>query len=772
MSENQLLSTGWKFIPKDEPNAYYKGFDDSAWQTVTLPHDWSVSFPFDRAYSSGTGYLPGGTGWYRKTLELPGDLAGKSVFITFGGVYNNSRVWCNSNYLGKRPYGYSSFTYDISQFVVPGKNVISVNVEHTDIADSRWFTGSGIYRDVTLRITSPMHFAQGGEGIFVYSQQADESKAVLAVKWKLQAGEAETEFVLIDANSQIVAAAKGHGAAGTTLLEILNPALWSCDSPNLYTLISRAIAEGEVRDEERTAVGLRSFRFDSNEGFFLNGINMKLKGVCLHHDAGALGAAVPKDVWRRRLQKLKDAGCNAIRTSHNPPDTLLLDLCDEMGFLVIDEAFDEWEGCKNKWWQGHNVYPPKHFGYADDFPQWHMSDLADMVRRDRNHPCVILWSIGNEVDYPNDPYVHPSFALVLGNNDKNKPEQERIYDPNKPDAARLGVIAKSLAAIVKEHDTTRPVTAALAFPELSDIIGYTDALDVAGYNYKEHLYESDHEKYPGRIILGSENGTSADKWACVRDSRYIAGQFLWTGVDYMGEAAGWPVRVATPGLLNLAGFEKPLYYLRKALWSAAPAAALATSISGEIADERFCWNYEPDDRVIISCYTNCYAAELFLNGRTLGKQTLSDTDLCRTVWHVPFEEGELVAVCEGSDGERLISKLQTAKAPAKILLAPDKTELQANGRDIAQIEVFLEDENGAAVTHSDLTIRFSVNAFAQIIGIENGCKSDLTPYTSNSRQTENGRMIVYLRAGQTAGEAVLTASAPCGLRETLWISMI
>jgi hypothetical protein len=294
---------------------------------------------------------------------------------------------------------------------------------------------------------------------------------------------------------------------------------------------------------------------------------------------------VPKELWRRRLRKLKAAGCNAIRTAHNPPDTHLLDLCDEMGFLVMDEAFDEWEGCKNKWWQGHNVYPPKRFGYADAFPQWHERDLGDLVRRDRNHPSIVLWSIGNEIDYPNDPYCHPLFRSMTGNNDANKPAQERQYDPNKPNAQRLAAIAEELAAIVKRHDTTRPVTAALAFPELSNRIGFAQALDVVGYNYKEELYARDRERYPGHVIYGSENGHGETEWHYVRDNPDICGQFLWTGVDYLGEAGGWPVRLSPAGLLTTAGFEKPRYYQRRAMWTG-ESSAPCISETGELAEIR------------------------------------------------------------------------------------------------------------------------------------------------------------------------------------------
>ena len=579
MNRETKRNEGWKFHLGEEPYAFYKGFDDDEWQDVTLPHDWSVEQPFDESYSSGTGYVCGGVGWYRLRFTLPEDIAGKTLRVNFGGVYKNSRVWCNTNYLGMRPSGYAGFSCDITPFACPGENVLAVRAEHIDLADSRWFTGSGIYRDVTLTATNRVHFLP--DGVFISTVAANEEEAQLQIAWELSAA-ADVRFELRDERGDVIADAASARQSGAVELRVRRPRLWSPDAPNLYILHCRAEKGGQAYDRLEVPFGIRTFQFDPETGFTLNGENLKLKGVCLHHDAGALGAAVPKCVWRRRLRKLKAAGCNAVRTAHNPPDAHLLDLCDEMGLLVMDEAFDEWEGCKNKWWQGHNIYPPKHFGYADAFPEWHRRDLAAMVRRDRNHPCVILWSVGNEIDYPNDPYCHPLFTSMTGNNDANKPARERQYDPNKPNAERLAVIARELVSIVKRHDATRPVTAALAFPELSNRIGFAQALDVVGYNYKEHLYARDRELYPAHVIYGSENGHGEAEWLAVRDNPAICGQFLWTGIDYLGEARGWPVRISPAGLLTTAGFEKPGYYARQALWTGASSPP-AVSASGALA---------------------------------------------------------------------------------------------------------------------------------------------------------------------------------------------
>ncbi|MCR4906465.1 MAG: DUF4982 domain-containing protein [Clostridiales bacterium] len=735
------LNRNWLFHLGDEPGADYMGWDDRAWRRVTLPHDWSVEHPFDRKNASGTGYLPGGTAWYRKHFELPGDAAGKRVRITFGGVYKHASVWINSNYLGGRAYGYSTFTFDVTPFVRPGENVIAVRVEHNEVADSRWFTGSGIYRDVTLTVTDPVSFEDGG--LFVSTESVDaDGRAILRIEYETAGGDG-ARFTLEDERG-VAAETSSDGGSGIAHLTVPAAHLWSADDPHLYSLTACAMKDGEPKTAALVRVGIRTFRFDGDRGFFLNGVPMKLKGVCVHHDAGALGAAVPKDVWRRRLEKFQSMGCNAIRTAHNPPDPHLLDLCDEMGFLVMDEAFDEWEGAKNKWWQGHNVYPPKRFGYAEDFPLWHRADLEAMVKRDRNHPSVILWSIGNEIDYPNDPYVTPLFREVLGNNDANKPAAERMYDVRKPDASRLAVIARELMDIVHALDTTRPVTSALSFPELSNRTGFADALDVVGYNYKEKFYEEDHAAYPGRVIFGSENGKGAREWQAVLDHDYIAGQFLWTGIDFLGECPGWPRRISQAGVLDLCAFEKPGYWHRRAMWTDEPFVKLAVGHADAKWDwpdmERFAWNDEDGRLMRVSCYTNAGEAELFLNGESLGKKQASADDPWRIRFEVPFAPGELRAEVSGAS-----DTLVTAGEPAVISL--DAGRPVTDG--IAQIEVRLLDADGHPASR-DTEIRYQVLGCAEILGIENGRPDDLTPYASHTRRTFASRAVVYLRVNGSA----------------------
>ena len=736
MGKTINLNKEWKFHLGEVAGADYMGYNDSAWRSVTLPHDWSVEHIFDTANASGTGYLPGGTAWYRKHFELPEDIIGKRVRITFGGVYKHARVWINSNHLGTWAYGYSTFTFDISDFVRKGENVICVRCEHNEVADSRWFTGSGIYRDVELEITEMNCFDKNG--IFVTTESVSENNtAVIGIKYS--AFECDGAEFKIIRNGVTVTDCKANGTCGKAEITLADADLWSPDSPAMYNLRCNAIKDGVVTDKIDIPFGIRTFCFDADKGFFLNGKNMKLKGVCVHHDAGALGAAVPAPVWERRLKKFKAAGCNALRTAHNPPSADLLDLCDKLGLLVMDEAFDEWEGSKNKWWQGHNVYPPKRYGYAEDFPQWHKADLEAMILRDRNHPSVILWSIGNEIDYPNDPYVTPLFDEVSGNNDANKPARERRYDDKKPDARRLTTVAKELVDIAHNVDTTRPVLSALSFPELSTRTGFADVLDVSGYNYREHFYEEDHKRFPDRVIFGSENSHDPKAWFAVRDNDYICGQFLWTGIDFLGECVGWPVRISQAGMLDLCGNEKPLYYRRKAMWTSEPFIKIAVSKGGKehthVWSDSFVYSAEKGETVTVSCYTNQPEAELFLNGKSLGKKSMTVEDSYRLSWEIPFEEGVIAAVAgDASD------KLASSSEAENLVLDALKTD------DIIQVEVTLCDKNGNVAAADDKCVYYQLLGNGEIMGIENGKPDDLTCYAEKHRSTYRGRAIVYIRA--------------------------
>ena len=766
MRKQILLDTDWLFHPGDAPDAGTMAFDDRAWRRVTLPHDWAVEHPFDVCWASGTGYLPGGTAWYRKHFTLADGDASRRMRLTFQGVYKHARIWINSNYLGEHAYGYTSFSFDISPFIRSGENIISVRVSHDDVADSRWYTGSGIDRHVFLTVTDPVAFRENG--VFAVTESACEKQAVLRIRYDTSGADV-VRFRLLAPSGKTVSEVSGSGEAGTLRMTVRHPRCWSSADPYLYTLCGEAAKEGRPADLITFPFGIRTARFDAEQGFFLNGQPMKIRGVCVHHDAGCLGAAVPKTVWRHRLEKLRAMGCNALRTAHNPPDPDLLDLCDELGFLVMDEAFDEWEGVKNKWWQGHNVYPPKHFGYGEDFPLWHEQDLRSMVERDRNHPCIILWSIGNEIDYPNDPYVTPLFREVLGNNDANKPLAERLYDARKPDAGRLASVARKLTDLVHRLDDSRPVTSALSFPELSNRTGFADALDLVGYNYREQLYEEDHSARPDRVIFGSENSHDPAAWLAVTDHDYIAGQFLWTGVDFLGECPGWPKRISQAGALDLRGKEKPLYAQRQALWTEAPMIRIAVS-SGKAEDsgawgETFRWEGVQGEAKRIACYTNQKEAELFLNGRSLGKKTLAREDGGRAVWITEYESGELEARTAGA-----ADLLATPGAAAGIHIRADRRSLPADGMQVVQLEAELLDRLGRPAR--DEVIHCQVLGDLTLLSLENGRPDDLTAYSEAFRLTREGSLTAYLRAGTIPGAASVHLWTEGGLQAAQKIRLV
>jgi beta-galactosidase/beta-glucuronidase len=761
------LCRQWKFRLDDEKEAFNKDYPDTGWESVHLPHDWSVKYPFSKDYSSGTGYLCGGTAWYRKHFKLPEELKGKNIFLRFDGIYKNSQVWVNGYYLGKRPNGYISFQYDISKFACFGEteNVISVRVSHEDLSDSRWFTGSGITRKVSLLVYDSIYPVD--YGIFFESTRASENSAEVRISNEISSSEDMKDVRicnrLYDAKKRLVLSLEGSADLRREEPSIIvtsgmleNPCLWSPERPVLYTIetSARCCKTGQESIIDIQRVGIRSIVFDADRGFYLNGKREIIKGVCLHHDGGCLGAAMTKGIWERRLKKLKAMGCNAIRMSHNPHMPELYDLCDEMGFLVIDEAFDEWEAAKNKWHIGHNVYPPKHDGYAEDFPQWHEEDLTAMIRRDRNHPSVIMWSIGNEVDYPNDPYCHPLFSHMTGNNDQNKPEAERVYNPAKPNADRLPLIASRLADIVKRSDTSRPVTAALAFPELSCRLGFIDHLDVAGYNYKEHLYEDDHRRYPHKPIIGSENGHSYAAWRAVTDNVYIAGQFLWTGIDFLGECKGWPVRGSYSGHMTTAGFEKPDYYKRKSWWSDEAmvhiVTARASEGSGEWKQMYESWNYVPGEEIEVRCFTNQADPRLYLNG-VLHRQEAVDSGMGFLTWNLIYEPGVL-EVKAGSVSHRL----ESVNGPVMLEMVPYDTEED----EVLQIELYVKDEKGRVVRSDSSRICVKVEGDGELVGLDNGDLMDLTEYSASYRSAYEGRLMIYVRRTGD-GAIIVTAESPC-----------
>ena len=738
----ELYNDGWKFSLSDPAEASSPVFDDISWQDVTLPHDWSVHYPMSKDKYSCTGWLPGGIGWYRKSFSLSPEKD-KRYYLYFEGVYNRSAIYLNGTRIYERPNGYVSFLCEITDHLVrKGNNVLAVKVDHSREADSRWYTGSGIYRNVWLVSAHDVHLSQWGLG-YSLSSFAD-ARAVLSVfdsiEGKTGKG-ASVRFSLFDADGNKVVSdvVPVENSAAKTELEVHNPRLWDIDSPYLYSLKAELLDKGKVVDAATSRIGIRTSVFDADKGFFLNGRSLKLKGVCLHHDAGTLGAAVYPEVLRRRLENLKAIGVNAVRTSHNPQSPSFYDMCDEVGLLVMDEAFDEWRFPKRKWLEGWNAGTPGYQGSYDFFDEWAERDIIDMVSRDRNHPSIIMWSIGNEVDYPNDPYSHP----ILDGSSISQPMYGG-YQKNAPDASELGEIAVRLASAVRSVDRSRPVTAALAGVVMSNETAYPDALDIVGYNYTESRYDIDHQRYPSRVMYGSENRPDVDAWKAVISRDYIAGQFIWTGTDYLGESGGWPARGFYTGLLDFCGFPKREGKFRAAMWAVSPVAFIGISNGNDAFSQ--VWKYEAGKKVRVECYTNQTGARLLLNGREVG-QYKEKTDIADILaWEVPYEEGEIVVQALDENGRVTASdSLASFGKPYALRTYPeDPQTADISDCQVRQIVVEVVDRNGNPVPVADNPVTCTVGDNGRLLGLESGNNTDVSDQSDNICNAFNGRLIAYI----------------------------
>lgn len=762
------FNEGWAFKLGDHEGAEDADFDDSKWRRLDLPHDWSIEGVLSPDNASCTGFLPAGIGWYRKHFNSR-QIAAENAFIYFEGVYNRSTVYLNGHELGYRPSGYNSFMYDMTPYLKDGENVIAVRVDHSRVADSRWYTGSGIYRNVWLVQAGDIRFAQWGVGYHTKSVNSGE-KAVISVDSAIEglAGRKCTlHLVLRDADGKTVAATTAKAKDLQILdLKIKDPHLWDVDSPYLYSLEASILSGEEVLDRTELNVGIRTLDFDPDKGFFLNGKNMKVKGVCLHHDAGVLGSVVPEEVWERRLRTLKSIGANAIRTSHNPQAPAFYDLCDRLGFLVMDEAFDEWEFNKRKWVEGWNVGTPAFEGTADYFEEWCEADVKDMVRRDRNHPCIFLWSIGNEVDYPNDPYSHP---VLDGDGKEFTQPVFGGYNPDAPDAMRIGLMGHRLAGYVRSVDKSRPVTGALAGVVMSNQTTYPDALDVVGYNYTESRYVRDHEAYPSRIIYGSENRSDFGAWKAVRDNDFIFGQFIWTGIDYLGESNSWPSRGFYSGLLDFAGNIKPRGHYRASLWCEDPVCYIGTYPKPEVVtrwnagdsfDAEDVWNYEDGQMIRVVCYTNAYMARLLLNGKVVGEMTRYNDDTGIIGWDVPYEDGSLVAEGYDESGDKVSEyEIKTSLRPYALSAHVDRTDLMSDG-EVAHVFVRILDDDGNMVTLADNEITCVVEGPGELLGLESGNNTDMTDWTDNVQRAYKGNLLAYVKTGKNPGKIKVRFSSP------------
>ena len=793
------FNDGWRFSKGEFEGAQQPGFDDRAWRAQQLPHDWAIEGPFDQKYNSSMGGLPFfGVAWYRKSFTLPETAKGKFFSIEFDGAMSNAHVWINGQDLGERPYGYISFAFDMTPHLKFGgqTNVVAVRLAPED-QSSRWYPGAGIYRNVWLTVTGPQHVAHWGT--FVTTPEVSDAKATVAVKTDLR-NRAAAAAKLTLRTSVLNAAGKSVGQnvsevtippngvqTVATTIAVSQPTRWDIDRPYLYSLASEVVEGGKVVDRYVTPFGIRSIEFSATRGFLLNGRAVKLKGVCMHHDLGALGSAVSRRATERQIEILKGMGVNAIRTSHNPPSPELLEYCDRMGIVVMDEAYDMWKTAKIR------------NGSSKFWDQWGETDLRDMLRRDRNHPSVIMWSIGNEL-----------------------PEQG---------SATGAVLAKRLADICHEEDRTRPTTSGMNNAEPAIKSGFALAVDLKGFNYKPLLYEPVMKDHPDWVLYGSETSSTissrgvyhlplekyqrkddlqitsydiiAPGWATQPDAEFVAqdkfpnvlGEFVWTGFDYLGEptpyAGGgrssateknWPSRSSYFGIVDLAGFPKDRYYLYQSVWTAKPMVHVLPHWN---------WTGMEGKPIPVMAYTNCDEVELFVNGKSLGRkkrfgepvelpvgQNVSKdgklTTKYRLMWQVPYAPGSLKVVGYKGGKQAAVHEIRTAGAPARITLLPDRGTIRADGDDLSFVTVRVEDRDGNFCPLADNLVKFKLSGPGKIAAVDNGNAATVEPFQADYRKAFNGLALLIVRSepgqagriqiaatadGLSAGQAVVTTTA-------------
>ena len=780
--EKTCFDEGWKFFLGDSRDYINASFDDSLWKPLTLPHDWSTDYPVDEKNPSGGGggHAVGGIGWYRKKFNLD-DLTGRTV-LQFDGVFQDSTVYVNGKKVGGWSYGYNEFAVDISGEVVKGENSVAVRVNNSGLPNSRWYTGSGIYRDVYLLKLNNVHIKQSGIFIFTNGLYENQTKANINIQTFVQneggaTVNAITSHRILDADgkeaakgSGLVSLAPGDESKTIVMPLVANPHLWSDSDPYLYTVETTLMVDGKEVDKYCTRIGIRTAVFDIDKGFLLNGIRVKIKGMCVHHDCGLTGAANYREIWERRLLRLKDMGCNGIRMAHNPPAVELLDLCDELGFLVMDESFDEWLLTKHK---TNNYGTSEHqYGYSQYFERDHVADMLKMLHRDRNHPSIVLWSIGNEI-----------------------PEQKSIEGVE---------ILRRLQDICHREDPTRLVTLAcdnIAAQEVSRAIEpFETALDVVGYNYvgrwgmrAETLYDEDRKKYPNRRMIGAENPSaggirgmfamgnsdspfrwSYDRathsheflWRYTASRDFVAGDYLWTGVDYLGESR-WPNKNAASGPIDTAGFQKDTFYYFRSIWNSKDLTLHLVP--------HWNWKDKAGEYISVIGYSNCESVSLYLNGKLVGtkgydfpnvgalgawniraKNTRPTTHDLHLQWDVLYEPGELKAIGI-VDGKPVLEKIiKTTDAPTKLNAVADRKVISRLG--VAHVEIDTSDKNGLFVPDTDITVSAKIEGGAKILGLDNGDPRDLTPFYAPERKMLAGKLLCIVR-GMEKGNAKLTLSS-------------
>lgn len=758
------FNKNWKFKLEDKASFCERGFNDSLWRTLSLPHDWSVEANFSKENSGRNAWLPGGIAWYRKSFVLPENYKGKSIEIQFDGVYKNATLWVNQNPVGVQHDGYTSFRYDITELLsFERENTIAVRVDNSNQPNCRWYSGSGIYRNVWLNITSATHIETWGT--FITTPEVSKEEATVKIVSTLEnmddAKELNIETIIYSPNGKEVAKENSELKIGnyqstdiTQTLTVKHPQLWSVDSPHIYEAITYVKAGNTILDEYKSTFGIRTIEFDAEKGFFLNGENMKMKGVCLHHDAASLGGAVPDEVWERRLQKLKDIGCNAIRTAHNPASPEFMTMCDTMGFLVMNEFVDKWNAPYRK---NAPKDPFYNVQMADpNFTLEWQRNYEQTIRRDRNHPSVVIWSVGNE--------NHP--AGSIGQNDG----------------------LRRYTSFVRSLDPTRPVISGMergrdiknVDKKVEDIIESCKYMDLIALNYGEQWCKQIVDQKPDKPFVSTESylyynssptkryaNVERSPWLDVMDNEQNMGLFLWPGIAYLGEVHNWGVYgvLGSGGLFNGAGFPNPGAYLYNAFWSEKPMVHIEVYEQEKVLKKSWTnqwkwpemsqnWNLPKDTVVNLVTYTNCETVDLYLNNKKLGTQNLSDFPNWIMNWNdIKYKSGVLKAVGKINGKVVCETEIATTGKLHHIDIEADKLEIKPN--DIIQIELSLVDKRGRDITHIEQELEFEIEGNAKIIALENGDATDFSPFSiKDKKRTYKGKLLCIIKLGDTIKEDI------------------
>ncbi|MBK3517091.1 glycoside hydrolase family 2 TIM barrel-domain containing protein [Carboxylicivirga marina] len=751
------FNNNWKFKLEDKASFCEIAYDDSQWRVLTLPHDWSVGANFSKENSGRNAWLPGGIAWYRKSFVLPNNYKGKSIEIQFDGVYKNATLWVNQHPIGIQHDGYTSFRYDITELLsFEQENTIAVRVDNSNQPNCRWYSGSGIYRNVWLNVTSPTHIETWGTFITTPEVSEEEAKVkiVSTLKNMDEAKEVNIETLIYAPNGKQVAIETSAIKIGnyqstdiSLFLSVKAPELWSVATPEIYRVITYIKSGNEILDEYESTFGIRTIEFDAEKGFFLNGENIKMKGVCLHHDAGSLGGAVPDEVWIRRLRKLKAIGCNAIRTAHNPASPEFMTMCDTMGFLVMNEFVDKW----NKPYRKNAPKDPFYNVQMADpnFTVEWQQNYEQTIRRDRNHPSVIIWSVGNE--------NHPAGSIGQNDGLRRYASFVRSLDPSRPVISGMER-GKDVKNVDKKVD---------------DIIESCKYMDLIGMNYGEQWCSALADKKPGKAFVSTEsyryyNSTPLKRYANVERSPWLdvidnennMGLFLWPGIAYLGESRNWG-RIGSDGVFDFAGFPNPDAYLYKAFWSEEPTVHL--EVYGKktekmsqwgIPEMHQNWNLPKDTIVNLVTYTNCETVDLYLNNKKIGSQNLSDFPNWIMNWqNVNYQPGILKAV--GKINGKAVCECEIATVGKLHHLEMNADKSQVKSGDIIHVELSLHDKKGRGITNADGELHFKLEGNAQIIALENGNSSDLTPFSNKkTKMTHKGRCLCIVKVGDNKNEEV------------------